>query len=603
MAISDDEIRKTLFGSNPQTANQSTQLSQPETGISDDEVRQSLFSQPLDSSDETSTFDVPSSSSSPLSLGDRLKLSFADDVGRERFLRQKFQYVERLGNGKFAAGNDPRTLQPIDPEGLFNDVLGDLADVAGEIPVIASSVIGAGLGAPAGPLGAMTGAGAGAAVGQGAKQAVGKMLGVNKQTQEEMATDLATSALFGFGGEAAGLGLKAAGAMVAPKVMRVLNNHVAGSGGAQSKTAQLISRILHFSSGVPEDKTMKVFEYGPDVVFAKGSGSKQALNSIVDDFSTLVDQKEKFIGKHVGIERGILRNSVKKPIETFDIQEKLLESTEELGITRAGIFDPNDVSGLRGDFEKVFKRLGSEVDKNGKVILQRVKKPVNDMFIASDQLDLLTNYSKDDKITGLLKTLNYGSPNFKGINVRINELAKGMGNFNYLRANQMFSELQAIKSEMKQYGIDPRNKLTIENLVNRSTDSAGTVEKVMNKFDNFMKTDFKKRMDIWDTAQAFKNTNPNLLRMGAVASLSGIGVVASDSPEGKAASLGTGLLFGTPYGAKLALQAGGKLARLYSSSAAQAAKRLPSKQVTSRAASQTLSRLLANQERKERSSR
>ena len=90
--------------------------------------------------------DIGKPQSSPLSNVERLRLSFADNKGREKFLRQNFQIVEQLDNGKFAVGDNPNDVVPIDPSGFFNDVIGDLSDIVGEIPVIAGQIGGASLG-------------------------------------------------------------------------------------------------------------------------------------------------------------------------------------------------------------------------------------------------------------------------------------------------------------------------------------------------------------------------------------------------------------------------------------------------------------------------
>src|SRR3990167_7933422 len=120
---------------------------------------------------------------SPLSFTQRAALSFAGD-NKENVLKRDFKYVEKLPNGKFAVGNDLRELQPIDPEGVFNDMLGDIADVASWVAPITASTAAATAAIPAdiasgNPMPSIIAAGRGMAIGEAFNKVVGKKIGVN----------------------------------------------------------------------------------------------------------------------------------------------------------------------------------------------------------------------------------------------------------------------------------------------------------------------------------------------------------------------------------------------------------------------------------------
>jgi len=197
------------------------------------------------------TKEFPEAQKSPLSFLDRIVLSTADDPGRKATLEKRFNFVQRLDNGKFAVGNSPNNLVPIDPEGVFNDVLGDLADVVGEIPVVAGQIVGTGLGATAGSIvpgagtgaGALLGAGLGAGAGEAVKIAAGRFAGVRKGDATSEAIDIGINTLFGAAGEGLARFVGFAGKRVLlPRVSRVLDKQVAKSTGVDPITGAVLDK-------------------------------------------------------------------------------------------------------------------------------------------------------------------------------------------------------------------------------------------------------------------------------------------------------------------------------------------------------------------------
>ena len=175
---------------------------------------------------------------SPLDLGERIGLSFADDQGREKYLNDKFKFVQRLPNGKFAVGDTPDAIAPIDPEGMFNDILGDLADITAIIPTIAGQIAGGALGAiTLNPAWIIAGGGIGAAIGEAVSRGIGKLAGVDIRTAGEQATDIAISGAFGAVGEGIGQAFKYAGRGLSNIAKRSLDKAVKSSPNV-SKTLQ-----------------------------------------------------------------------------------------------------------------------------------------------------------------------------------------------------------------------------------------------------------------------------------------------------------------------------------------------------------------------------
>ena len=197
-----DQLDQLLFGNQAQ-------------GGSQDQLDQLLFSQQTQTGGDKTPLSLPDAQvkqqASAVNLLDRARLSFSagDPEGQRTFLESKFKIVQQDEGGRFFAGNTPQDLKPVDPEGFFGDVLGELVDKIDDAIVIGSqvggSIIGAGLGTGAAPGpgtvgGAIVGGGAGAALGQGVVSAIGQTLGVRGKSLQEEATDAAISGAFGGAG-------------------------------------------------------------------------------------------------------------------------------------------------------------------------------------------------------------------------------------------------------------------------------------------------------------------------------------------------------------------------------------------------------------------
>jgi hypothetical protein len=161
------------------------------------------------SNKDTENFDYKTGGDSSL----RALLSFgesADDqeailtklVGADGFTRDNDGRLALTPEGQRRRGMD--TIEKnlvIEDEGFS---FGDIADLTGFVPETVGAVGGTILGLPLGLFGASAGAGLGAAVGQTIEEGVESLLGVQKQSAEEVAKDVATEAALAAGFEFAG---------------------------------------------------------------------------------------------------------------------------------------------------------------------------------------------------------------------------------------------------------------------------------------------------------------------------------------------------------------------------------------------------------------
>lgn len=155
---------------------------------------------------------IQESIESPISVGERAKLSFGNSEGNKNYLSRKFgkENVAEIIPNKFAIKKDEKWYA-IDPvKKSVKDIPGDIADIVGDIPEIVGFGIVGGLGAlggsPAGPAGmaagSVAGAGVGSALGVGIKQTIGSKLGTYEASLKERLKEQATAGAYGAGTQA-----------------------------------------------------------------------------------------------------------------------------------------------------------------------------------------------------------------------------------------------------------------------------------------------------------------------------------------------------------------------------------------------------------------
>jgi len=150
---------------------------------------------------------------SPLSFGERAKLSFADDAGMKSYAESKgYRYAKNNKTGEKYWAKDGN-LYKLDEKGFTS---GDIAEGASSIlPTLgfgAGTALGTaatvGTGGLAAPVAIAGGAGTGSALGTAANIGIGKLLGVNKSSLNKSMDETATSGATGTALSLAGSVLK-----------------------------------------------------------------------------------------------------------------------------------------------------------------------------------------------------------------------------------------------------------------------------------------------------------------------------------------------------------------------------------------------------------
>lgn len=563
MAISDDQVRQILAG-------KSTQPSMPATETTETPATESTFDTGVDTQNQ-----------SPLSLVDRAKLSFADDAGREAFLRTKFSHIEKLPNGKFAVGNDPRALAPIDPEGMFNDVLGDMADIVSEIPVIAGQVGGAIAGSPAGPAGIIGGGALGSGMGEGFKKAIGKGLGVNQQDPMEVATDIAISTAFGGIGEGLGQAGKAvAGRVIAPKLQKMLDDVVLQHqvvGKDPGKFVKGLAKVINITAGVDEDATLTAGRYGfQNTLSAKNLDSK-TVGEIANDLVAATHAKETELGNFVQKGAYALHKKTKgqNVVDVSTVYQDLVKELKSVGILESGnkVNQHSPSKGL-GFFKKLLQELSGEdarIVKSNKIgrFGQVVGQKSNQQFVSpSNKISVKKALQIQRGFGGAIESLE-GQDRAIAIkaitNVRqqMAELASrpNVRAIDFIEANKAFSGFQSLTEGLRSAGMNAKDPIQATNfLLGIGNTKNPTAVQAFQQLDNLLPTKVYDRAMMWNAAQKFKSSNVNLMRLAAVGGLLGAGFGGGD-PGDRLTRAAIGIAVGSPAGLRTILKTGERIGR------------------------------------------
>jgi len=523
---------------------------------------------------------VPREQKSPLNLLERMKLSFADDAGRENFLRNKFGIVQRLPNGKFAAGNNPNEVAPIDPEGIFNDVLGDLSDIVSEIPVIAGQIGGAILGAPAGPGGIIGGGAVGAATGETARIGLGRAFGVRKSTAFEEATDIAIVGAFGAAGEA----LIPASRFIGSTLKSKLVNQIAKSASkASAKTgvpiqdtfvARATAKTFNILSNVPEESTFKAFEHGIE----KTLGSPRNLNAntvleLADNLKATLTTARRVKGKAVeaATDRLISKNAQKTNIEPLyqrlrsDLQEiNLIDEAGDLVRTNTSkenlTFARRILSRASGSKSKVLSNFPEKLSSDA------AEFSIKDLIRFRRELGDSVNSNLTPQMKRIVTRFVNGDETIPGIRTIVDDIAQRSGSQDYILANQEFSELMAILDELN--FIKKDDVVSLERFIKGQENLPLTRVRSLRALDANLPPEqkFLKEIEMWNAAQDFKSARPDILRFGFLAATLGSIFGFEDQPS-RLQTLGGAILLGTPAGQRQLLRGVAGVGRLTGSAA------------------------------------
>ncbi len=554
----------------PSTGRQVTLTSQDDSPPTEQELEQIFSSN--DGSQQESQYlsNQPiQEEKSPISLQERLFLGSVNDRDREKYLRSKYSNVQRLPDGKFAVGNDNRNLQPIDPQGVFNDVLGDLADVASEIPVITGQIIGATGGAAIGNApGAVGGAALGSAVGEAGKIAIGKISGIDERNAEEIATDMAISAAFGAAGEGLAIGTKVIGRKVlAPKLASMMDKLSKGQAQEGAVTpnntqfANATKKIFHYLSGVKEESTDTFFKYGFREMSNPEHFDKSNILKIVDDTVKALDDTTKNFGQEVRKQTNALKGlSRNKYINTSELFGVASSKARDLGIIDdLGRINKNHpVTQEIKPVVSLLKELG-DID-NGRFVANPNKKITVDKAIQLSR----TYGDKFDSVSGKVQNIFHdvlnGSDDLavKGLRQNVVDIAESLGLKEYSLANQKYSSLMALRERLT--SLDTRNPGKIESFINRLENVGRVQQRDLATLDNMVGGSLLKRWELFNSAQDFSKSNINMLRFGSIAATLGA-ISGFESKESRVGTIAGAALLGTPAGLKTLIRVGNRVGR------------------------------------------
>lgn len=492
---------------------------------------------------------------------DRAILSFSDDVGAENYLRKKYDFVRRdPQSGALMVGDQPDQLIPVDPKGIENDFFNDILDGVNLIPVIAGQIIGAGIGAVGGPAGMVAGGAAGAGFGEAINKVIGKSLGVNAQEADEIATDITIASTFGAVGEGLGIALKGATPAMLRKISQVSRRMARTKSpipAEQSKFVGLLSKVFDISSNVKPGATQAFFKYGDDAVFSKFNlaegNSIRVAEEIISDIAntrSFLGQAQKESLKRLG------KWSSREVINLSDDSGKLFSDLIESGAI-------DDVT------LNINKGIVSE--KNDRVIIQKILDQLGIKRLSSGNLEFGTkNYSAEQ----VLSLQNQLSARFKSLTPKTQRaftimrqnLSKKLDNWavnlktpkgkEFLEARGNMAKFLSLQDRLESAGFPMDNEFSVERWVGRFYRQEPGILEAIHDMDVLTPHPLLKRIETFAAAQEFRSAKPNLLRLGAVASLIGAGRAETQSE--KIGFLGLAVLAGSPAGNKLLLRSGSK---------------------------------------------
>lgn len=571
MPMSDDEVRNVLFGGQQQSS-----------GVSDDQVRNVLFGN-QEQQMNNEAIEVPVQEKSPLTWADRFRFAFSDQEGQEAELKSKFNFVEQLPNGKFLVGDNIKEMQPVDPEGIFNDMIGDVVDIAGAIPTIAGQIGGAMLGSAFGPAGTIIGGGTGAGLGETLRQNIGKSFGVVKASPEEQIQDRVISSLFGGAGEGAVVLAKSVGKnVIAPKILKVMDDKIkrmsqiidpitgAPVDPLSSPYVNNLAKIFKFTASVDEKATLNAAKHGFLETFTPENLDERTILAITKDIRDAAKLGANKLGEVVRKERSDLIQKAKgADINVEDISARLMSDLDN-----AGLIDQKGNILLREKFKEsdkaVFSKLLDILDKpklvldaNGNVISSTTKsvklpKAVQIEKIFEDSYDDLS-----DQGQAILRRALSGDKleKVQGLRQRINAIAEKTNSTNYITANEKYSKFRGLLSRMKQ--IESKNPAITEHFIKNIEKQAVFTQDDYRLLQNQVpEIPFLNRLEKFNAAQAFKDANPNFLRFSSI--LGALGAAApfgGDDIQSRALKGAAGLAIGSPAGVRFLLRSSSRLGK------------------------------------------
>jgi hypothetical protein len=548
---------------------------------------------------------------SQLNFGDHAKMSFMDTQGQEDYLKSKYKYVESDGKGNFLYGDSPSTLTPVNQQGINNDFVSKLGNMASAIPSIAGQValtVGTdGLALPA--------LAVRAALGSGGGQILSGLIGGAEQKRidpEKVATDSIISAGFGAAGTAAGEVLSGTAKAIAKKAGSALDNYRTGLvlGGKNPNTFDAsVATVLHMMTGLDKKTISTGQSLGwKNVLDSPEASDVHGIATIAGDVSKGVSDKETELGQAVDKATGSLVSDTSdktidnsgnliagnsknsgKVINTSSIQSRLLEDLSNAGIlnknesmasqyginmsrasSQSSKVNPNDTYSINENsplntkfFQKFLGQLGVD-GRNG--VFQMNPEASSQMMSVADALKTKQSFqaivNQGKSITPLeaniAKRALYGNieEGVSGISDQLSKVAGKVGNTAYTDANGQYTKFMQLTSTLKKAGMDVDNPFNSQNFLSHVNNASPLSAPLLQQLDKTLGNNFLQRSQAWGVNQKISNISPNFLRLGMVASLFGAGILDPDA-GGKGGKIALAGLLGTPTGMKLLLKGAG----------------------------------------------
>lgn len=531
-------------------------------------------------------------------IADRAKLSLLTKMDdKVALLKQKYRYVQPQENGDFLVGDDPRSLQQIDTDGVFNDLLGELADQVGNALLIGGQIAGDIAGtAMAGPAGVIPGNAAGALVGEGAKELIAKRLGISSNDPYQIAGNLIEQGIWGASGPIVGKAIEAGGNQVFKAwYKRALDSKIAQAGAESSKAVDGLSKVFKITAGLDETDFKEAARYGFNETINAPYTKPEHLGKIVTDFAEGVIEKDRYLGEQVGAgERWAKARYGRNKVNLEAEGNKLLEtlSGDKIGIIDSqgflnpGAFtEPADEKAVKQLLDLFFyeePNAGKFIAKKNLSLTQAIdyKKRIGqvmDSYFNSNRVNEYARRGISEFLDGLTQKIATETIP-KGMGV----LDKGVVASNpYIKSNRAFSLWKKDLDLLREKGLnltsvgDLKSMMrdgrllsnSVENfaktLQSRTSASQETFKIIADQLDKKFpgKGAGKTLGTLYDelrkynAAQGFANSNPNLLRAGAVISYAGLGGGPFTAP----ARLVAGLALTTPKGVGTLMKVGEKV--------------------------------------------
>ena len=556
---------------------------------------------------------------SPLSLIDNIKFGYADDAGKKRLLQSKFPLVQQSSDGNYMVGSSPMDLQYVDPNGIINDIPAKLAQHAGDITTIGTSIVGGIAGEWANPAsGGVAGSAVGGAIGTSINKSIAKSLGLNSQTPASIGTDIALDGALMGGGEVMGKGinavLKMAGGKIAARGVSMAEKMLADpslSEAQKMNKVNLLAGIIHFTSGWNKEDVTTALVQGAKATFGKDEsgafagmvkGSDEHALKIIDMIQKSADAREQSLGQALGgAEQKFFNKISPEHVEnTEQLQMNIMQQMEQLKLGKIVTSETSDGTPivsfqlqpkLDAESMKIVSQYAEHMDAFGGKVYKNAERinqygdviPVTGKVVsglelnpeATVSMDLLRSRSaslsrdinaaaksgKGDEEIGLIN-LKRGNQNpvygkqAIGVDDTIAKVAGQYGDTEYLAAKQAFANFKGVLGSAQQVGLDVNNKNTIMAALKEGAADRPLLKQAIASLDDSIGTKYGNMLSMWKAAKSGASTDVNFLRFGMVLGLTGLSSVKNDSAIGKLGYIGGGLALATPKGMSTLMQLG-----------------------------------------------